>query len=404
MESLQNDREFLDRLSPLRRTDNHTNFLYIGRTWLVIILALGNFIAFDLYRSSAGWHWLWDAPFFLIALVVIGASQHQLAGAGHEATHRTLFRDRWLNEFISDCFCMFPILTTTATYRKQHLDHHLHVNDPGRDPDLQQLQASGHDSAFPMTPRKLAVHFIKQLWPPNLVRYTIHRVRYSAIGVDREHTARPMGDRLFFLYFFVFLALMGILAHLEMAPKTILLAGLTMAGLAIGLLVATSPAPNDSVYPPRIGQLLRYGHVTLLIVSATLIHLFTGLESLAYLALLWFLPLGTTFSYFMMLRQTIQHANCGRGKLDNTRVFLVNPLLRYAIFPLGMDYHLPHHLYASVPHYRLPELHQLLLERSDYGESSRDRVTEGFFRPRSESHSSIIEVLATDSAPPAKPD
>ena len=34
-----------------------------------------------------------------------------------------------------------------------------------------------------------------------------------------------------------------------------------------------------------------------------------------------------------------------------------------ALFPHSVNYHLEHHLYPAVPHYRLAELHALLLER-----------------------------------------
>jgi fatty acid desaturase len=37
--------------------------------------------------------------------------------------------------------------------------------------------------------------------------------------------------------------------------------------------------------------------------------------------------------------------------------------LRWLIFPHQVNYHIEHHLYASVPCYRLPELHRAMLER-----------------------------------------
>jgi fatty acid desaturase len=88
-------------------------------------------------------------------------------------------------------------------------------------------------------------------------------------------------------------------------------------------------------------------------------------------------PLFTSFPIFMMLRQWVQHGNADRGRYTNTRVFLVGPLLRYAVFPWGMDYHLPHHLMASVPHYNLKRLHELLLADPEYRE--KGTVLRGFF-------------------------
>ncbi len=61
--------------------------------------------------------------------------------------------------------------------------------------------------------------------------------------------------------------------------------------------------------------------------------------------LLWLVPLFTSFSFFMILRQLVQHGNGDRGKLTNTRTFLLAPLINFAVFPMGQDYHLPHHLY-----------------------------------------------------------
>ena len=81
-----------------------------------------------------------------------------------------------------------------------------------------------------------------------------------------------------------------------------------------------------------------------------------------YYLLLWVVPIFTSFSFFMILRQLVQHGNGDRGWLTNTRVFFVNPLINFAVFPLGQDYHLPHHLFASVPHYRLKALHERLLQ------------------------------------------
>ena len=84
-----------------------------------------------------------------------------------------------------------------------------------------------------------------------------------------------------------------------------------------------------------------------------------------YYFLFWMVPAGTSFAFFMILRQVVQHGNGGRGWLTNTRIFLVNRPSTCAVFPLGQDYHLPHHLFASVPHYRLKQLHELLLQESD---------------------------------------
>ena len=117
----------------------------------------------------------------------------------------------------------------------------------------------------------------------------------------------------------------------------------------------------------------------------------------AYFGLLWLLPLFTTFPLFMILRQWVQHGNADRGRYTNTRVFLVGPLVRYAVFPFGMDYHLPHHLMASVPHYNLKQLHEIMLRDPEY----RDKgiIVEGYFGDEDNAlgHPTAMGVLVTSA-------
>src|SRR5947209_19649425 len=80
-------------------------------------------------------------------------------------------------------------------------------------------------------------------------------------------------------------------------------------------------------------------------------------------------PRSTLFPYTTLFR-SVQHSNGDRGFLTNTRVFLVNLLVRDSILPYGQDYHLPHHLYATVPHYRLKQLHKLLMAYPEYREEA----------------------------------
>jgi fatty acid desaturase len=69
-----------------------------------------------------------------------------------------------------------------------------------------------------------------------------------------------------------------------------------------------------------------------------------------------------------------------------------------------MDYHLPHHIYASVPHYKLKGLHDLLMQDPEYRE--KGIVVEGYFNsPHDEEadarNPTVIEVLGEKYAPKA---
>ena len=66
---------------------------------------------------------------------------------------------------------------------------------------------------------------------------------------------------------------------------------------------------------------------------------------------------------------------------------------------MGQDYHLPHHMFCTVPHYRLRELHDLLMAYSEYREEAV--VVKGYFVPpeNPKVHPTVIDVLGPDFAP-----
>jgi hypothetical protein len=138
----------------------------------------------------------------------------------------------------------------------------------------------------------------------------------------------------------------------------------------------------------------RMSYLAAIYAALTIVEYQTGAPAWAYYGLFWILPLFTTFPVFMVLREWIQHGNADRGRLTNSRVFLVDPISRYAVFPLGMDYHLPHHLYASVPHYKLRALHKALLRDPEYAE--KGQIVEGWLGVRQNGDPGIVEVLGQD--------
>jgi len=168
------------QLQRLRQTDNWTNWFYLARTYLFLLGIIAGAVWFDQWRAAEGWSLLWGTPVFLVAVLCIGAGQHQLSGLAHEGTHHILFHNRILNELVSDWFCLFPLFSSTHHYRLQHLAHHQFVNDPERDPDISQLQTSGHWLDFPVSRPSFLRSLLKQLWLPNLARFILVRAKYNA--------------------------------------------------------------------------------------------------------------------------------------------------------------------------------------------------------------------------------
>ena len=122
-------------------------------------------------RDGWGLNWAWNIPVTILAITLVGAGQHQLTGLAHEASHHTLFKNRFINDLVSDYCCMFPLFGATQHYRLQHLAHHQFVNDPIHDPDVSQLQTSGHWLNFPVSKKTFLMTLLRQLWIFGLIRY-----------------------------------------------------------------------------------------------------------------------------------------------------------------------------------------------------------------------------------------
>jgi fatty acid desaturase len=376
-----------EAVKALKSRDNVTNWVHLAQVYAVIAITIALAIEANEWIADEGFGWGWTLGVNALAALVLGAAQHQFGGAIHEGTHFLLFKNRMLNELASDWLAAFPIYTSTYQFRLHHLAHHQFVNDPERDPDIAQLKESGHWLDFPVPSVELLWAFLKRLSPVKLFLFTLCRAKYSAVGFDEHAYIDPESQgskwplRVGILY-----AVAAPIATVETirfgypAIGCGLLALATLASIAYLLLAPeraftqTRLAPVISHRATMISRVvyfaLLYGTLTALTVSGIA-------PAWKYFNLYWVIPLFTSFPLFMMLRQWVQHGNADRGRYTNTRVFLTGPLVRYAVFPWGMDYHLPHHLMASVPHYNLKRLHELMLEDPAYRE--KGVVLHGFF-------------------------
>ncbi len=360
--SLRSDPRLKRKFRELCQTDNVTNFWYIARVYVVLALTIGGAVWFDFHRAAEGGTWLWNVPVFLTAIMVVGASHHQLAGAGHEATHHTLFKNRWLNELASDWLCMFPVFSTTYSFRLFHLSHHQFINDPKRDPDFALLERSGHWLDFPVPPARFLGTIARQFLLVGLVKYILVRFRFNSAALEGDSPYRKKDSGrapslvlyLSIAYFVGLLLVQRLLYPGDLAVLWVMTA-VAWAALALTFYLLPDRYFDDArlrpVVPRRVTAASRLVFFTLLFNSLSTVRVLTitparpsGVIVGWYFLWLWAVPLVTTFSLFMILRQLIQHGNGDRGWLTNTRVFLVNPCLRYAVFPLR------HGLPSAAPH------------------------------------------------------
>lgn len=405
-----NDPAFKQRLQELRRTDNWTNWYYLLRTWLYLTAVMVAAIWFFEKRAEWGWSWWWNVPVAAVAIVLVGAGQHQLTGLAHEGSHYILFRSRYLNDWVSDLLCMFPIFASLYHYRLQHLAHHQFVNDPERDPDVAQLRASGHWLPFPLSKRQALLALLRQLWLPRLIRFMRVRAQFNATGTDKSPYLIPNQKpskgavRVGIIYLGLLVAMLVGLYYAtpEVWP---LAAGPLLLWLGVCLVFWKLPERHfhrsrlRPVIHPRYTSMARVGVITLMLTAVTAATKATGRPFVGYFFLLWVVPLFTSFAFFMILRQIVQHGNGGRGWVNNTRSFFVAPAIRFAVFPMGQDYHLPHHMYCTVPHYRLRQLHEWLMQYPEYREEALE-VHGYFWSPeRPQVHPTVLDVLGPAFAP-----
>lgn len=318
---------------PLMRANNRTNLRYLAREYALIALTLVACAALlDAWRNGR----LGAAEFACLSLLgaaVVAALQHRLSALGHDASHYVLFKHPLANELAADLLCFFPLVAMTQRYRAAHLGHHRFVNDPARDPDLIRLNHP-EPCRFPMSRGRFWWRYVvRSLWPPAVWPYLFGRA-----------VAANLGD--------------------------------------------PSGRPLRGVYRTRVARCLR-GAYWLSVFSVLQV---TGNWTSFFL--FWVVPLLTFYPYFMQLREVAHHSNApDAGDWSNSRIFRVNPLLSFAVFPYGQRFHLTHHLFAMVPHYRLPLAHQILMRYPEY----RQRVTQChgyFFRAVGSPGPTVLEVIS----------
>lgn len=363
-------------LQDIRQTDNRTNWLYIARSWLFLlgVLALG--VAGLEWIRTSGVGWGWVIPIVMTSAILIGAGQHHLGVLGHEGSHRTLFRNRWLNEQASDWLCMYPLFTTTYMYRLQHLAHHQFVNDPDRDPNVVQMRATDTWPDGPMRPRQVMGYLMHVINPLRLFVFLRHRIKDNSFSTSYDvyrTSADPTPSwpkKLGALWLVIQLPLNLWLADREELLKlAIILPAIYLASMLFFALLPDWFYHQSRVRPDislRTATLQRISCYFLLFHGLAWVSVLTGMPALWYWVALWLVPLVTVFPLCVLLRQFLQHGNGGRGRLTNTRVFLRPWTVNFFLLPVGQDYHLPHHLFASIPHYRLRRLHEAMLAYPDY--------------------------------------
>lgn len=165
-----------EELAELLRFEDWRSWLSVGVDWSLVFAAMA-LVA------------VWPNPLtVLLALFLIGARQLGLAVLMHEASHRSLFRSRGVNDWVGQWLCAYPVWADMRIYRPYHLQHHSHTGTQ-RDPDL------GLITPFPITPASLrrkiwrdlsgrtGVKFARAAFGRSVARWSDRAARAATIGV-----------------------------------------------------------------------------------------------------------------------------------------------------------------------------------------------------------------------------
>jgi fatty acid desaturase len=138
-----------DQLHALSEVNSFTSAAHILLEWTAVIVA-----------ATLCQHF-WNPLLYLATVALIGARQHALLILMHDGTHYRLFRNRRINDWVTEVLLAWPHLVTMRSYRENHLAHHSYVNTDN-DPDWLRKKGNA-EWYFPQSARSLFGIFLRDL-------------------------------------------------------------------------------------------------------------------------------------------------------------------------------------------------------------------------------------------------
>lgn len=253
------------------------------------------------------------------AIFVIGTRQHALGIMAHEGVHFLVSRNRFWNDLLANLLSAYSLTYAVEGYRTNHLKHHRWLETP-LDPERAALDNYPKDWTYPMPRKQFFMLLLRDI-----------------AGVYQIQTTK--------LYEYVW----------------------------------QIPAKR----PLHILKVAAFHSVFIFLAIATG-HLWTYL-------LLWLAPLFTVALLCFRLRTVAEHYTVVRTQdkyrrktvdtLATTRTTMGCPITQFLIAPYNMSYHIEHHLYPTVPVFRLRALHRRLMKNPEFALRARvTRTYQGLWR------------------------
>jgi fatty acid desaturase len=299
---LPHELDVLKKVSPI------WGLINIALIWGCVTLLL--FCLITLYESS----WLLLLLGVIPGIVLAGVLQNAIVELAHEAAHLLIHPNKYVNDAFALLFLAGPLGIPFFLWRRTHLMHHAYFGDEDNDPDLPEYRNT-----------------------PGSSREIIAWIFRSLFGIEG------------------ILRLVGILKTSRTLQKKTNKDG----SKNFDKLLESATVP--------ILHVCLFGSVAFQL----------GLKGIFLLVLFWYYPLFSVCQAIQRWRLWVEHGWVPRFEtssglkqvmyvLDRTRSTIGDSLMRKAIGPFGINYHIEHHLYARVPQYNLPKLHALLMKNAAY--------------------------------------
>jgi fatty acid desaturase len=272
--------------------------------WRASVAVLDDFAVIAVALAAALAYWP-NAFVVLLSIVIIGTRQHALFVIAHDAAHYLLFDNRRLNDAVGRAAATVQGLSM-CTYR---VIHRLHHNNLYGELDPDTALHGGY-------PRGKA--------------YLVKKLLKDLSGLTAWKT---------YAYF------LGGAPALNSATN-----------------VALRPLDDTS---QKLRSEARTDRNTVIAFHVVLLGVFAWSGYLVQYLVLWILPLVTVVQAILRLRAIAEHGATTdfSSPLTAARTNVAPGWLEWLIFPHHVNYHIEHHLYASVPHYNLPRLHREMTTR-----------------------------------------
>jgi fatty acid desaturase len=275
---------------------------------------------------------------YLIAILFVSSGMGILVALSHESQHSALLRSKKWNDLVGAWLCAYPVGSVYGASRAVHLAHHKYLNT-SQDPDRHF-----HSEEDKATPEQFAKYFLKllcggQLWTSIIVNGFLRRATHDSASFQSE--------------------------PVKSAPTSSESNGRARAHSEANISVASSmeriPSSPSAERRRKHPEILNLVPVQAVIFS--LLWLATGLWW-AYFAL-WLVPIFTLGTFLGYLRGFIDHARLESDDANRSSGRLISvphPSLFDRALLTGLDFHFhaEHHFFPAVPHYYLPELHEVL--------------------------------------------